>query len=155
MTTPQQIAKHLREVYVGDNWTSVSLKDALTDVSWEEAVTKVFDLNTIAALVFHVNYYIPPVLKVLKGEPLVASDKLSFDLPLISSEDDWQQLVSRVYADAENFAAQIEALDESKMFQDFSDGKHGNYYRNIVGIIEHTYYHIGQIVLIKKILKHK
>ena len=29
---------------------------------------------------------------------------------------------------------------------------HGNYYRNLHSIIEHTYYHLGQISLIKKIL---
>jgi len=32
------------------------------------------------------------------------------------------------------------------------NGKYGNYFRNIVGVIEHIHYHLGQIVLIKKIL---
>jgi hypothetical protein len=43
-------------------------------------------------------------------------------------------------------------LPESKLAETFSDEKYGNYYRNIHGIIEHTHYHLGQIVLIKKIL---
>jgi len=30
--------------------------------------------------------------------------------------------------------------------------KYGNYYRNFHGIIEHCHYHLGQIVLIKKML---
>ena len=46
MALLQQIAKHFREVYFGDNWTAVSLKDTLTDVSWQQAVTKVHNLNT-------------------------------------------------------------------------------------------------------------
>ncbi|HAI83731.1 MAG TPA: DUF1572 domain-containing protein, partial [Chitinophagaceae bacterium] len=29
----------------------------------------------------------------------------------------------------------------------------GTYYRNILGLIEHTHYHLGQIALIKKIIR--
>jgi hypothetical protein len=90
MTVIKQIAKHFRDVHFGGNWTAVNLKDTLVDVTWQQATTKIHDLNTIATLVFHMNYYVYPVLKVLQGEPLVASDKFSFDLPAITSEDEWQ-----------------------------------------------------------------
>lgn len=65
MNPIQQIAKHFRDVHFGGNWTSVNLKDTLADINWQQATTKVHDLNTIAVLVFHVNYYVSPVLKVL------------------------------------------------------------------------------------------
>lgn len=152
MTLIKQIAKHFRDVHFGGNWTSVNLKDTLADVTWQQAVTPVHNLNTIAVLVFHVNYYVSAVLKVLEGEPLNASDKYSFDLPAITSEDDWQKLVTKALTAAELFAQQIERLDELKLFEDFTDPKYGNYYRNLHGIIEHTHYHLGQISLIKKIL---
>lgn len=152
MTHVQQIAKHFRDVFVGDNWTSVNLKNTLADVSWQQATTKIYNLNTIAALVFHINYYVSAVLKVLEGAPLNASDKFSFDLPPITSENDWQQVITKTFTEAELFAAQIEQLTEEKLFADFADPKYGSYYRNILGIIEHTHYHLGQIVLIKKIL---
>ena len=86
MSTVKQIAKHFRDVYVGGNWTSVNLKEVLADIDWEEATTKVNNLNTIADLVFHINYYVNPVLQVLQGGSLIASDKFSFDLAPISSE---------------------------------------------------------------------
>lgn len=152
MDLTKQIAKHFREVYFGGNWTAVNLKDTLAGVSRQQAVTKVHNLNTIAALVFHINYYVSAVLKVLQGEPLKASDKFSFDLPPLTSDGDWQNLVNKTLAEAELFAAEIERLDETKLFEDFADPKYGNYYRNLLGIIEHTHYHLGQIVLIKKIL---
>jgi hypothetical protein len=46
----------------------------------------------------------------------------------------------------------VEQLPEARLWDDFSNGKYGNYYRNITGIIEHLHYHLGQIVLIKKML---
>jgi hypothetical protein len=80
MKLAEQIAKHFRQVYFGGNWTSVSMKEILKDVNWREATTQIHSFNTIAALVFHINYYISAVLKVLQGEPLNASDKYSFVL---------------------------------------------------------------------------
>ena len=53
---------------------------------------------------------------------------------------------------AETFAALIEIVPEKKLWEDFTDKKYGNYYRNLNGVIEHTHYHLGQIVLIKKMI---
>ena len=147
------LSKHLREVFFGGNWTSVNLRDSLANVTWQQAVTKLHSLNTILALVYHINYYIIAVTKVLQGEPLKASDKFSFDHPVVDSEQDWQNLLDKTSRDAETFAGLVEQLPDSKLWENFEDGKYGNYYRNIHGIIEHTHYHLGQIVLIKKLLQ--
>ena len=152
MNLTAQIAKLFRDVHFGGNWTSVNLKDNLAGLSWLQATTQVYSFNTIAMLVYHINYYTSEVLKVLEGEPLVASDKYSFNLPPINNQEDWEKLLNKTLTDAEKFASSIEQLPEIKLWENFSDGKYGNYYRNIHGIIEHTHYHLGQIVLIKKIL---
>lgn len=153
MTTPQQLAKHFRDVFFGKNWTAVNLKDTLADVTLQEATTQVHGLNTIALLVFHIHYYVNPVLKVLQGGPLVASDKFSFDLQPLASEAEWRDMVDKVMADAELFAQAVEAFPEERLFDDFSESKYGTFYRNIFGIVEHTHYHLGQISLIKKMVK--
>ena len=155
MNTPKQIAKHFREVHFGGNWTFVNLKDTLSDVTWLEATTKYQDFNTIATLLFHINYYVNPVAKVLQGEPLNASDKFSFDCPRITSQEEWENLVQKALDEAERFALEIEKLEESKLFEVFSEEKYGNYFRNLFGIIEHTHYHLGQIALIKKLIRQK
>lgn len=156
MTSVQQIARHFREVYFGGNWTAVNLKDVLGEVTWQQAITQVDHLNSIAALVFHIHYYLSPALNALHGKPLNAHDQLSFNLPRISSDEDWQQLVTGFFADAESFAQQIEQMDEARLFEHFAGtSKYGNYYRNLLGIIEHTHYHLGQISLIKKIIKER
>jgi len=147
-----QIAKHFRDVHFGGNWTTSNLKDQLEGLNWQQATTKVYSFNTIATLVFHINYYVDAVLKVLEGGALEASDKFSFDLPPITSEEDWQRLKGKALNQAEAFAKQIETLSEERLFEDFTDAKYGNYYRNLYGIIEHTHYHLGQIALIRKVV---
>ncbi len=152
MELTKQIAKHFREIHFGVNWTWSNLKDNLTDVTWQQATTQVYSFNTIAALVYHINYFVSAVLKVLQGEPLDAHDKYSFDHPPIHSKEDWEKLLDKTWTDAEKFAGLLEQLPEQKLWETFSEEKYGNYYRNIHGIIEHSHYHLGQIVLIKKIL---
>ncbi|MBL7708987.1 MAG: DinB family protein [Chitinophagaceae bacterium] len=153
MNLSQQTAKHFRDVFTGGNWTSVNLKETLTGIDWQQATTTVHSLNTIAALVYHIHYYVQAVLNVLNGNPLEASDKFSFDVPAIHSQEDWDQLVATTLSDAEQFAALVEQLPESRFKEVFVDEKYGSYHRNMYGIIEHTHYHLGQIVLIKKILQ--
>ena len=153
MSPTAQIAKHFREVHFGVNWTWSNLRDNLADVTWEQATTQVHGLNTIAALVFHIHYFVGVTLKVLQGGPLEGSDKYSFDLPPIQSQEDWDNLLAQVWADAETYASLIEQLPEEQLWEVFSQEKYGNYYRNLHGIIEHTHYHLGQIAVIKKILQ--
>lgn len=152
MKLTKQIAKHIREIHFGKNWTSSNLKEHLTDLTWQQATTKVFSFNTIATLVYHMNYFVSAVIPVLRGHSLDASDKYSFDAPTILSNEDWNKLLDKTWNDAEILSELIEKLPESKLWGNFSDEKYGNYYRNIHGIIEHCHYHLGQIVLIKKII---
>ena len=150
MNISAQLARHFREVYFGGNWTDSNLKDNLASLSWEQAVQKIPPFNSIAALVFHMNYFVRAGNDVLQGEPLQAHDKYSFDLPPINSREDWEQLVNKTWQDAELFARLVEQLPENRLMEDFSEEKYGSYFRNILGIIEHVHYHLGQIALLKK-----
>lgn len=152
MNQSAQIAKHFREVFFGGNWTVSCLKEHLADVTWEHAVKKLDSFNTIATLVFHINYFVEAVSKVLDGEQLNANDKFSFSHPPIQSKEAWDKMLAKTWVDAEKFASQIEKLPENKLWETFVDEKYGIYYRNFFGIIEHTHYHLGQIVLIKKMI---
>lgn len=152
MNLPQQIANHFRTFYFGGNWTDVNLKDTLNGVSWQQATTQVHNCNSIATLLFHMNYYVRVVSKVLLGNPLDGNDKESFHHSPVQSPEDWDQLQQTTFTDAENFARLIERLPEEKFDEIFKNEKYGNYYRNIHGIVEHNHYHLGQIVLLKKII---
>ncbi len=152
MNTNSQLAKHLNDVYFGGNWTAVSLKDILENVTWQQATTKVYTFNTIATLVYHIHYFVGVASKVLAGGVLEGDDKLSFNHPPIKSQKDWDFFLNKVWADAKKFSILIEKLPEDKLFEDFTDKKYGTYCRNLLGIIEHSHYHLGQIALLKKLL---
>ncbi len=152
MPLPHHLTTHFRAVHFGGNRTAVNLKNELASVTWEQAITKVHSFNTIVTLVYHIHYFVHVTLKVLQGGPLGAHDRFSFDHPPIRSEEDWQQLLEKTWADAESFALLVEQMPEERFFEDMADPKYGSWYRNIHGIIEHAHYHLGQIVLLKKLI---
>lgn len=154
MNLEPQIAKQFREVYLNGTWVATTnLKAQLSDVTWEEATTKVGNLNTLAALAFHVNYYVSGILNVLKGGSLDIRDKYSFDMPPVESQEDWEKLLDKMWSDGEAFASLVEQIPDEKLGAGFVEEKYGNYYRNILAMIEHSYYHLGQVVLLKKMIR--
>lgn len=152
MKLTEQLAKHLLEVHVGGNWTTVSLKQVLSDVSWIEANKPYENLNSIAVLTQHTSYYVNALLEVLNGKALNAKDELSFILPKIETEKEWQNYKEQLWHRANESATLLALLPDEILTKKFTDEKYGTYYRNIAGIIEHMHYHVGQIVIIKKLL---
>lgn len=153
MPAPAQLAKHLREVYFGGNWTYVNLKQTIEGLNWKHALTKVDGLNTIAALFYHIQYFVHVVLPVLQGGKLEGKDSESFDHPEIKSQEDWDKLVQTAFGEAEHLASLIERLPEEKLDEIFTNEKYGNYFRNLLGIVEHTHYHLGQISILRKLIE--
>jgi hypothetical protein len=153
MSLPSHSAKHFRDVHFGGNWTASGLREVVKDLSWQEATAQVHSFNTIATLLFHVNYFVEALIRVLREEPINASDKLSFAHPPINSQEDLQKMLQKTWDDAETAAQLIEKLPASQFDEVFVDEKYGTYFRNIHGIIEHIHYHLGQIALIKKLVR--
>ena len=152
MKTTEHIARQIREVYFGKNWSGPYLKQQIADVSWKQAITQVHNINTIATLVFHMNYYAKGVTKYLKGGELEIRDKFSFDHPPIYSAEDWSLFLQDVFDTGDKFAKTVEKLPDSILDKIFYEKVYGNYARNLMGIVEHFHYHLGQITLIKKFL---
>ncbi|UAY56162.1 DinB family protein [Arachidicoccus terrestris] len=151
--TADQLGQFMMNAYFGKNWTEVDFKHVLSDVTLEEANTKIDPLNTIAGIIYHLDYYVSIVLKRLQGEMLPSNAKNGFDIETLPSVDSWQQLLESFYNHAEKFAATIRLMNDDQLLNDFQDRQYGNNIYNIQGIVEHAYYHMGQIVLLKKMIR--
>ena len=152
MKQTTQIANQFQESQLNGTWIATNLKAEIAELTWQQATTKIGTLNTIAALTFHLNYYVAGLIQVFEGGTLDIRDKYSFDCPPITSQADWNKLRDKSFADAEKFAELVEKMPENQLNKGFVDIKYGDYRRNIHGVIEHTYYHLGQIVLMKKLM---
>lgn len=145
------LADRLREVLTEGKWVvGTNFKAQIINLNWKEATTQIEDLNTIAAITFHINYYLNGVNKVFEGGTLDIKDKYSFNTPPIESSEDWQELINEFCENSEKFIQHVEQMNEAQLLSPFVVQDYGSYLRNIDVMIEHTYYHLGQIILIKK-----
>ena len=149
----RELAKRFIDVISNNSWVANnSFKNQLTDLPLEVALFKYPSLHSIATLAQHVHYYIAGILNVLNGGNLEIKDAFSFDFNPINTEEDWQNVLAVFWADAEEFALKVAALPEEKLSDIFVKEEYGTYHFNINTLIEHSYYHLGQIVLLKKLI---
>ena len=155
MKKSQELANRLREVILSGTWiANTNFKKQLENLDWKVAVTQVQSFNTIALLAQHVHYYIRGIIQLYETGTLEIRDKFSFDFPPIESAEQWEAFLEMFWKDAEQLAQHVEKMSEEELQGDFVDAKYGTYQRNIDGMIEHSYYHLGQISLVKKAILH-
>lgn len=153
MRTSMFLATRLEEVYISGTWiANTNYKAQLQSLSWRIAILKIADLNTIAELTFHMNYYLKGILDALKTSKLTIKDQYSFDAPIITSQIEWNDLVENLLNNAESFIKAVEQMDDNTLDSFFFEEKYGTYLKNIHGVIEHSYYHLGQIAMLKKLI---
>lgn len=154
MENSTQLANRFREVILNGTWVAnTNFRDQLSNVNRAQATQRIGSLNTIAALTFHINYYIAGILNVFEGGALEIRDKYSFDFPELKSDEAWELLRDTLFTNAEKFAAHVERMPAEQLEEVFTDKKYGTYRRNIEGMIEHSYYHLGQVSLIRKMIR--
>lgn len=142
-------------VYEKGAWFGDTYLEKLEDVTEKEAFTEpVKGLHTIAELVAHVTYWRLPIIKKLKGDKNYQG---SVDHP-----DNWQ---SPAKLKAKGWKTILKEFDESqkqlvKLLKDAKPGffeeeySPGNSWSYVTeGIIQHDVYHLGQIGLVKKIIR--
>lgn len=153
MKITELISQHIIEIQEGDNWTDVNIKDTLADVDYKEATTETAaSRNTIAALVHHLSFYNDVVRQRLSGNIPVIGESNGFDVPVIKNDDDWAKLKAHNVESAGELAAAVRESPEEKIFELTVTGA-STHYKMLHGIVEHAHYHLGQIVLIKNLIR--
>ncbi|HWB24239.1 MAG TPA: DinB family protein [Chitinophagaceae bacterium] len=145
------VAQHVEEVVHG-NWTDIYLDDTIADVTYEEAVMLPPGItNSIAMLVNHLKFYNNVVAGRLAGENPAIDSANGFNVA-VQSEEEWQKLKQDALDSFKMLAGTVRELPDEKLLT-LSPGQHSTFYKTLHGIAEHAHYHLGQIVLLKKIMR--
>lgn len=147
------LAGRLREVLLDGRWiANTNFRDQIENLDWRVAIETIGSHNSIASLTFHINYYLAGLLSAFSTGQLDIRDAYSFDLPPITKEAEWNAVVGTFIDNAQRFADAVEKMPDSIFDQPFIDPRYGTYLRNIEGVIEHSYYHLGQVALLRKLI---
>ena len=153
MHSTEAFSRHVQQMYFGGNWTEVNLKDTLSNITLEHAIKKIDGFNTILALTYHIHYFTKVQLRVLEDGILDGKDSESYNHPPINSHDEWDAFCKSIWQDAERLIALGSELSDSILNKPYVNVAYGTYSSNFLGLIEHSHYHLGQIVILKKRLE--
>lgn len=153
MKITELIAQHLLEVHEGNNWTEVDVTQTLRDVTMKEATYKtIASSNTIAALLQHLTFWNRVIVKRINGIAVAEPADNGYFVPELLDEADWQQLKADNLKSAHELAAAIRQFDVDALEQPILP-EHSTAYRNLQGSVEHVHYHLGQMVILKKLIR--
>ena len=153
MDVREEIARHLLQTHEGGNWTEVSVRDTLADVTPAEASTRTLaSPNTIAALLRHLTFWNRVMARRALGQPTAIGPANGFDGPDPASEADWQTLQADNLRSAHELAAAIRGVPAGQLAAPILPG-YSSTYHNLQGAVEHMHYHLGQLVLLKNLVR--
>ncbi|MGI4834569.1 MAG: DinB family protein [Janthinobacterium lividum] len=148
------IAQHVLDVHTGGNWTEVDLAHTLADVTLAEANTRTpASANTLASLVRHLAFWNRVMARRAHGQPTEINRANGFDAgPPLGTEADWQALRADLTCSGQELAAAIRAVPDEQLPAAILPG-YSSAYKNLQGAVEHLHYHLGQLVILKNLVR--
>jgi len=145
------IAQHVIEAHEGGNWTSNSIKETLQDVSLSAATNvTAASQNTIAAILHHLSYWNRVMIQRIAGIAVEIPDSNGFDVPAITTDQEWKALQEDNIKSAHELASAIRAVDPEDLTSPILPG-YSSTYKNLQGTVEHIHYHLGQMTMLKRL----
>ena len=152
MSESIRISNLYQSIYNGNPWLEVTLAHTLENVTAEQANRKINpNLNTIWEIVNHLIQWRRNILRRVEGETVLTPDHNYFVPILDPSEAAWEQSLQSLAKSQELWNAFFESFDDSDLAKIYVNNGH-TFYEHIHGIIQHDVYHLGQIVILKKLL---
>jgi len=145
-TEVQKLGNILRHTFEKNAWHGLAVMEVLNSID-EQIVHKKFNsTHSIIELVAHMTAWRVFVTEELSGNiNYKVSQEMNF--PVVKS---WQEAVDGLVASQEKLLAQLEKFPAERL-SDVVPNKLYKFFTMLHGIVHHDLYHLGQIVLIKKI----
>jgi uncharacterized damage-inducible protein DinB len=150
MSEVQRILDHYDGVLNGAAWHGDPIWQILDGISPETAAARpLAGRHTIWEIVMHMTFWEGVATQRLAGQRAGLVEELNFPAMPSASEENWKGTLDDFRASNQNFRAALAKLDPARLNELTAAGKR-SYYAEAHGVIEHTVYHAGQIVLLKK-----
>ena len=134
-------------------WTHPDPTKTMEGVDWKKAGEKIPNLPyTIWQLYCHAEYWQRLILLGLKGETVTWPENLEDSWPTshtVESEQEFQQLVTEFNQQIEEIES---LLNDDMLDEDFPGGDGMNKAEFLRVLISHNSYHVGQIIILKRLL---
>lgn len=147
-----RISKLFSDLYDGSPWIGVNFMDTLSSLPAEKAYKRVMpQWNTIWEITNHIISWRLNVLRRVQGE-VIKTPSHNYILPVKNPTDkEWQKTLKQLKESQDRWIAFLMDFN-SKGFENVYPNNQMTYYEHMQGIIQHDAYHLGQIVIMAKVV---
>ena len=150
MKETARIAKIFSDGYNGNPWIDVTLMGTLKNISAEQAAHKISPKhNSIWEIVNHIISWRNEVFQRVQGKFTIVPADNYFAPVADTSAVAWKKTLRRLEDEQQKWIVLLAKFNE-KDFSKIYENNRLSYYEQIIGIIQHDAYHLGQIVLLAK-----
>jgi uncharacterized damage-inducible protein DinB len=143
--------KLLEDHFGGDPWIDVTIIGELNSLSAKKAAAKTGSLNSIWEIVNHMISWRKALISRVKGKAVKYSENNFIDEVIDKSQAAWKNTISNFRKSQDDIISYLKKNDD-KLLENVSPTSGYTYYELVMAILIHDSYHLGQIVLIKKLL---
>ena len=148
------ITKLLGDHFNGNPWIDVTINGELNSLTAKQAAAKTGNLNSIWEIVNHMISWRKALIGRVKGKPVKYSDNNFISKVKDKSPAAWKKIISKFRKSQNDIIGFLKKSDD-QLLEIVSPTSGYTYYELVMSILIHDSYHLGQIVLIKKILIEK
>jgi hypothetical protein len=150
METVKQLAGNLLALQSGNCWIGYNASEILEGITSEMAQTNAFEKgNTIWQIVNHISFWRDITASRLTEKKGIDTDETGMDQPAMLSDDAWAQTKQRFNDSFQSLHTAILNIREEEL--SLKLGEQGTVYSNITGCLQHDAFHLGQIMLLKRL----
>ena len=146
------LSKLLKDHFNGDPWIDVTVLGELSSVTAKQASIKPEGMNSIWQIVNHMISWRKALITRVKGKAVKYSDNNFISEIKVKSPKAWKETINKFRKSQRDIISFLQKSDDI-LLETVSSTSGYTYYELVEAILIHDSYHLGQIVLIKKLLK--
>jgi uncharacterized damage-inducible protein DinB len=155
MNEQKRIANLFKQLFNGHPWIDVNIVESLSTITAKQAASRPLqECNTIWEIVNHMVAWRKNVLCRMNDEVIETPSHNYFEPVTDQSEEAWAQTKIDLENSQSEWAQYLEQLD-TKEFDKIYPITGLTYYEHILGIVQHDAYHLGQIVMLRKVVSNE
>ncbi len=153
MKSTEILAKELQALQQGKSWLGYNALEILDGIDYQKAQFAAFPGgNSIWQIVNHISHWREVVIEQLEKGEWLGKEVTGMDAPDKPTEAGWSQTLERFQQAFEKLRETMLSIPEEKLVQKIGKVKPGQL---MFGIIQHDAFHLGQIMLLKRMLEER
>jgi len=147
-----KVNKLIKDHYNGNPWIDTTIAATLKQLTAKQAAVKIGELNSIWQIVNHMIMWRTALIARVMDKPISHPDNNYIEEIKDTSAATWKQTIKRFERSQKDITSFL-GSSEDELLDKVSPSSGYSYFELVMSIVIHDSYHLGQIVLIKKMME--